>query len=203
MPVLRRCFGSFPALQAELLVKVPQMAESINEGTLSTFLKQVGDRVEADDELASIETDKIDVAVNAPEGGVVVELLVEEGAVVTVDQPIARIDTAVAVVEGTGAASAKGQTQPESEPITASSASKEESPLPSLMYEKPPRDPAPQAGRAKPAAPVKLAPTPTPSNNQASTQSSSLNTQTSSGQRGPSRAEREVSKGHTTLRNFN
>lgn len=91
--ITRRYISRFPALQADLVVKVPQMAESISEGTLSTFLKQVGDRIDADDELASIETDKIDVAVNVPEGGVLAELLVEEGDVVTVGQPIARIET--------------------------------------------------------------------------------------------------------------
>jgi 2-oxoglutarate dehydrogenase E2 component (dihydrolipoamide succinyltransferase) len=80
-------------LLADVIIKVPQMAESINEGTLSTFLKQVGERIEADDEVASIETDKIDVAVTAPEGGILRELLVEEGDVVTVGQPVARLET--------------------------------------------------------------------------------------------------------------
>lgn len=40
-------------------VKVPQMAESISEGTLKTWLKQVGDSVQADEEVATIETDKV------------------------------------------------------------------------------------------------------------------------------------------------
>ncbi|EXL40910.1 hypothetical protein FOCG_16672 [Fusarium oxysporum f. sp. radicis-lycopersici 26381] len=69
------------------------MAESISEGTLATIHKKVGDRIRADEEIASIETDKIDVAVNAAEEGVVAELLAHEGDVVTVGQPIARIET--------------------------------------------------------------------------------------------------------------
>ncbi|KAL6922663.1 hypothetical protein FSST1_006689 [Fusarium sambucinum] len=69
------------------------MAESISEGTLATIHKQVGDQIGADEELASIETDKIDVAVNAAEGGVVAELFAQEGDVVTVGQAIARIET--------------------------------------------------------------------------------------------------------------
>ena len=65
------------------------MAESISEGTLSTFSKQVGDYVEQDEEIASIETDKIDVSVNAPQAGTIKELLVSEGDTVTVGQEIA------------------------------------------------------------------------------------------------------------------
>jgi 2-oxoglutarate dehydrogenase E2 component (dihydrolipoamide succinyltransferase) len=68
------------------------MAESISEGTLSTFTKQVGDYVELDEEIASIETDKIDVSVNAPEAGTIKEFLVSEGDTVTVGQEIAKIE---------------------------------------------------------------------------------------------------------------
>lgn len=68
------------------------MAESISEGTLSSFSKQVGDYVEQDEEIASIETDKIDVSVNAPEAGTIKELLVSEGDTVTVGQEIAKME---------------------------------------------------------------------------------------------------------------
>ena len=68
------------------------MAESISEGTLSSFTKQVGDYVELDEEIASIETDKIDVSVNAPEAGTITELLVNEGDTVTVGQEIAKME---------------------------------------------------------------------------------------------------------------
>ncbi|KAK7722986.1 hypothetical protein SLS57_004842 [Botryosphaeria dothidea] len=68
------------------------MAESISEGTLSLISKKIGDRVEQDEEIASIETDKIDVAVNAPEAGVVAEVLVGEGDVVKVGQEVFRIE---------------------------------------------------------------------------------------------------------------
>ena len=67
------------------------MAESITEGTLSQFNKAAGDLIEADEELASIETDKIDVSVNAPEAGVITRLLVAEGDTVVVDQEIVEI----------------------------------------------------------------------------------------------------------------
>ncbi|EAU31132.1 dihydrolipoyllysine-residue succinyltransferase component of 2-oxoglutarate dehydrogenase complex, mitochondrial precursor [Aspergillus terreus NIH2624] len=77
---------------ADTVVKVPQMAESITEGTLKQFTKQVGDYVERDEELATIETDKIDVSVNAPEAGVIKELLVNEEDTVTVGQDLAKIE---------------------------------------------------------------------------------------------------------------
>ena len=69
------------------------MAESISEGTMATIHKQIGDHIEPDEELASIETDKIDIAVNAAQGGVIIELFAKEGDVVTVGQSIARIET--------------------------------------------------------------------------------------------------------------
>lgn len=69
-------------------VKVPQMAESISEGTLRSWSKQVGDTVEADEEVATIETDKIDVSVNAPTAGKIVELLAKEEDTVTVGQDL-------------------------------------------------------------------------------------------------------------------
>ncbi|EIN08481.1 dihydrolipoamide succinyltransferase [Punctularia strigosozonata HHB-11173 SS5] len=73
-------------------VKVPQMAESISEGTLKGWAKQVGDFVEADEEVATIETDKIDVTVNAPQAGKIVELLANEEDTVTVGQDLFRIE---------------------------------------------------------------------------------------------------------------
>lgn len=69
------------------------MAESINEGTLASFSANFGDSVETDEELATVETDKIDVPINSPEAGVVVEYLVEEGNKVSVGQTVAVIET--------------------------------------------------------------------------------------------------------------
>lgn len=77
---------------ADTIVKVPQMAESITEGTLKQFSKQVGDYVERDEEIATIETDKIDVSVNAPEAGTIKELLVNEEDTVTVGQELAKLE---------------------------------------------------------------------------------------------------------------
>ncbi|KAG6855751.1 hypothetical protein H0H87_011312 [Tephrocybe sp. NHM501043] len=68
------------------------MAESITEGTLKSWSKQVGDSVSADEEIATIETDKIDVSVNAPQPGKIVQLLAAEEDTVTVGQDLVIIE---------------------------------------------------------------------------------------------------------------
>ncbi|KZV67805.1 dihydrolipoamide succinyltransferase [Peniophora sp. CONT] len=87
----RAAFHTTRLIQADT-VKVPDMAESITEGTLKTWTKQVGDTVEADEEIATIETDKIDVSVNAPKAGKIVELLAGEEDTVRVGQDLFRIE---------------------------------------------------------------------------------------------------------------
>ncbi|KAF2666717.1 dihydrolipoyllysine-residue succinyltransferase [Microthyrium microscopicum] len=142
---------------ASTVVKVPQMAESITEGTLKQFSKQVGDYVEADEEIATIETDKIDVAVNASEAGTITELLVEEEATVTVGQEIARLDT------GGEKPAAKEEKEPEqkSEPEPKKEEKKEEkkddTPPPAPKQEQPKEEskpaPSPPKQEKKPAPP--------------------------------------------------
>ncbi|GKZ27502.1 2-oxoglutarate dehydrogenase complex E2 component [Aspergillus brasiliensis] len=92
----RFCVAPFGATQvrtyADTVVKVPQMAESITEGTLKQFSKQIGDYVERDEEIATIETDKIDVSVNAPESGTIKEFLVGEEDTVTVGQDLVKLE---------------------------------------------------------------------------------------------------------------
>jgi 2-oxoglutarate dehydrogenase E2 component (dihydrolipoamide succinyltransferase) len=73
-------------------VKVPALGESITEGTLAQWLKKAGERVEADEPIASLETDKVTVEVPAPAAGILSETLVEEGESVEVGALIARID---------------------------------------------------------------------------------------------------------------
>lgn len=85
---------------ASKVVKVPEMAESITEGTLKQFSKGVGDYVELDEEIATIETDKIDVSVNAPEAGTIAELLVKEEDTVTVGQDLIKLELGGAPPEG-------------------------------------------------------------------------------------------------------
>ena len=72
---------------------MPQMGESIAEGTLSKWLKKVGDEVKRDEPIFEISTDKVDAEIPAPSAGVLVEILVTEGQTVPVQQLVARIET--------------------------------------------------------------------------------------------------------------
>ncbi|KZT54629.1 dihydrolipoamide succinyltransferase [Calocera cornea HHB12733] len=77
---------------AQEIVKVPQMAESLTEGTLKTWSKKEGDHVERDEEVAVIETDKIDVTVNAPKAGTIKKLLANEEDTVEVGQDLFELE---------------------------------------------------------------------------------------------------------------
>ncbi|ARJ51838.1 dihydrolipoyllysine-residue succinyltransferase [Staphylococcus lutrae] len=72
-------------------VKVPELAESITEGTIAEWLKQVGDTVEKGEAILELETDKVNVEVVSEEEGTIQELLAEEGDTVEVGQAIAVI----------------------------------------------------------------------------------------------------------------
>ncbi|HEX6599121.1 MAG TPA: dihydrolipoamide acetyltransferase family protein [Gemmatimonadaceae bacterium] len=72
---------------------MPQMGESIAEGTLSKWLKKVGDPVKRDEPIFEISTDKVDAEIPAPTAGVLAEILVTEGQTVPVQTLVARIET--------------------------------------------------------------------------------------------------------------
>src|SRR5450830_548688 len=74
-------------------VKVPQLSESVAEATMLQWKKKVGEAVAIDEILIEIETDKVVLEVPAPAAGVLVELVVGDGATVAAEQLIARIDT--------------------------------------------------------------------------------------------------------------
>ncbi len=85
-------------------IKVPQLSESVAEATLLQWKKKIGDVIAVDEIVIEVETDKVVLEVPAPSGGVLVELLCEDGATVLAEQVIARIDTTAAA--GKAAASA-------------------------------------------------------------------------------------------------
>ncbi len=72
-------------------VVMPQMGVSVSEGTITRWLKQVGDTIEADETLLEISTDKVDTEVPSPASGTVSEILVQEGETVAVGTLLARI----------------------------------------------------------------------------------------------------------------
>ena len=75
-------------------VVMPQMGESIVEGTLTKWLKKAGDRVERDEPLFEISTDKVDTEIPSPAAGTLSAVLVEEGKTVAINTVVARIDEA-------------------------------------------------------------------------------------------------------------
>ncbi len=114
-------------------VVMPQMGESIVEGTLTRWLKKVGDKVERDEPLFEISTDKVDTEIPSPEAGVLSEILVQEGATVGINTVVGRIG---------GSASAPAPAAAEPAPAT-------------------PPAPPPPPPPAAPPTPVAAAPAPT------------------------------------------
>ena len=74
---------------------MPQMGESIAEGTVSRWLKKVGDNVKRDEPLFEISTDKVDAEIPSPSAGILVEILVGEGLTVAIQTVVARLETDV------------------------------------------------------------------------------------------------------------
>jgi len=87
-------------------VNVPVFAESITEGTLLAWHKKIGEAVARDEILVDIETDKVVLEVPAPQAGVLVEIIVNEGDTVTSQQVLAKIDTEAAAVSAAPAQAA-------------------------------------------------------------------------------------------------
>ncbi len=81
---------------------MPQMGESIAEGTLSKWLKKVGDEVKRDEPIFEISTDKVDAEIPAAAAGVLAEIIVKEGETVPVQTVVARLETEKGAAVGTG-----------------------------------------------------------------------------------------------------
>jgi 2-oxoglutarate dehydrogenase E2 component (dihydrolipoamide succinyltransferase) len=111
---------------------MPQMGESIAEGTISRWRKKVGERVERDEPIVEISTDKVDAEIPAPAGGVVIEIRGQEGETVPVNQVIAVIDTESA---GKAAAPAPAEAAPAAPAQPAPEAA---APAPPVAPEAPP-----------------------------------------------------------------
>ena len=117
-------------------VVMPQMGESIFEGTITKWLKKPGDKVERDEPLFEISTDKVDAEIPSPSAGVLKEIKIAEGQTVP-------IQTIVAVIDGAGSAAASA-------------------PAPAAAPAKAAPAPAPAPAAAKPAAPAPAAPVSAP-----------------------------------------
>ena len=126
-------------------VNLPALGESVTEGTVTRWLKQVGDRVEVDEPLLEVSTDKVDTEIPSPIAGVIEEILVAEDETAEVGAPLVRIG------DGSGAAAA-----PAAEKAPAEEAPAQEAPAESPSAAEAPAPeaeaPAAPAGEAAPAA---------------------------------------------------
>ena len=131
---------------AKVDVLMPQMGESIAEGTLSKWLKKVGDPVKRDEPLFEISTDKVDAEIPAPAAGTLAEIKVQEGQTVPVQTLVAVLETDASAAASKPAASA---------PAPAPAAPKPEPAKPAPAPAPAPRAQAPSPQPPQPApAPV-------------------------------------------------
>ena len=107
---------------ARVEMTMPKMGESIMEGTVLKWLKQVGDTIEQDESVLEVATDKVDTEVPAIYAGVLTEILVQEGQVVAVGAPIAIMETTAVDASATAPASAPAAPQAASAPSSNGSA---------------------------------------------------------------------------------
>jgi pyruvate dehydrogenase E2 component (dihydrolipoamide acetyltransferase) len=134
------------ATETAVDVVMPQMGVSVSEGTITRWLKQEGETVEADEPLLEISTDKVDTEVPSPASGTLTQILVQEGE--TVD-----VGTKVGQIGGGGADAAPAAApEPAPEPATADAAAEAEAASPA-------ESPAPTAPSAAPPAAAPPAPT--------------------------------------------
>ena len=105
-------------------IKVPELAESITEGTIAQWVKKVGDRVEKGEFIVELETDKVNAEIISEEAGVLTQILAEEGDTVLVGQVIAVVEA------GEGAAPAPAAPAQEAAPAPAQEAPKAAAPAP-------------------------------------------------------------------------
>jgi 2-oxoglutarate dehydrogenase E2 component (dihydrolipoamide succinyltransferase) len=131
----------------QIQVVMPQMGVSVSEGTITNWLKQVGDQIAADEPLLEISTDKVDTEVPSPAGGVVAQILVQEGETVEVGTVLALI-----APPGTEAA-----TPAPAAPAPAEPAPVEPTPVEPAAAEASAPEPAPAASAPAQQTPVQQA----------------------------------------------
>ncbi|HWM21006.1 MAG TPA: dihydrolipoamide acetyltransferase family protein [Ilumatobacteraceae bacterium] len=145
-------------------VTLPQLGETVTEGTITQWFKQVGDAVAADEPLFEVSTDKVDTEVPSPIAGVVTEIRVAEGETVDVGTVIAVIGDQGAAPDGAAPAAPAPEAAPapaaEAAPAKDAEAAPAEAPAPAAEAAPAPA-PAP-AAEAAPAPPPEAAPAPAP-----------------------------------------
>src|SRR5579872_3787130 len=133
---------------------MPQLGETVTEGTITRWMKAVGDRVERDEPLFEVSTDKVDSEVPAPASGILTEIVVPEGETVDVGTRLAVIGDGQAA-PASAAPSAEPATPPSPQPAAETAPPAPPAPAPPPPAAAPPPPPAPAAEpvRADVAAP--------------------------------------------------
>jgi len=132
--------GEHDATDTSHPVLMPELGESVTEGTVTRWLKKVGDSVEVDEPLVEVSTDKVDTEIPSPVAGTLISITAEEDVTVSVGGELARI--------GTGAAAAKPAPEPQASPAAQPEARPAPQPEPAAKPAPPPQPeptPAPQA----------------------------------------------------------
>src|SRR5262245_51643364 len=124
---------------AQTVVTMPALGESVTEGTITRWLKQVGDQVDADEPLLEVSTDKVDTEIPAPAAGTLVEIRVSEDETVAVGAELAVIGASASVAPAASAA-------PAAAPSEATTATQAAAPSPA-----PEKSPAPAPATPEPA----------------------------------------------------
>ncbi|WP_209326093.1 2-oxoglutarate dehydrogenase, E2 component, dihydrolipoamide succinyltransferase [Brevibacterium renqingii] len=109
-------------------ITMPALGESVTEGTVTRWLKEVGEEVEVDEPLLEVSTDKVDTEVPSPVAGTVQAHLAEEDETVEVGAPLARVGSGAPAAESSAAEEAPAEEAPAEEAPAAEEAPKEEAP---------------------------------------------------------------------------
>jgi 2-oxoglutarate dehydrogenase E2 component (dihydrolipoamide succinyltransferase) len=133
---------------ARVDVVMPQMGESIAEGTLSKWLKKVGDPVKRDEPMFEISTDKVDAEIPAPAAGTLAEILVQEGQTVAVQTVVARLETEAGAAQAVTPVPSPAPAPKPPEPVPAPPPK----PVPPAPKPTPAPTPPPPAAAAAPQA---------------------------------------------------
>jgi 2-oxoglutarate dehydrogenase E2 component (dihydrolipoamide succinyltransferase) len=136
-------------------VVLPALGESVTEGTVTRWLKEVGDSVEADEPLLEVSTDKVDTEIPAPTSGVLLEITVAE-------DETAEVGAKLAVIGAPGAAPAAAPAAPAPAPAAAAPAPAAPAPAPAAPAAPAPAPAAPAAPAPAPAAAAPAAPAAAP-----------------------------------------
>ena len=137
-------------------VSMPQLGESVTEGTVTRWLKKEGERVEADEPLLEVSTDKVDTEIPSPVSGILRGITVAEDETVAVGAQLAIIDEGG---DGAGAAAAPAAAEPAAPAATAAPPAPQPASPPPGSYPYPPAEPAQAApGYGQPPEPAPAAP---------------------------------------------